>query len=132
MKRSRRPAARRAERPAGTKRPSTGRDSGFSQRVSPAGGPWWRHPALGAALIGVLLYLSTVTFSYVWDDHPLIEQNLLLRGGASLLRQLGSDFWLTSGVNTSGFWRPLISLTYAVDGALWQWRPAGATKQASR
>jgi protein O-mannosyl-transferase len=93
------------------------------RRVASASPQRWI-PALVSALAAFLLYAPSTRYGFVWDDHSLIENNTYLRGWSALLTQLHSDFWLTLGTNASGYWRPLVSLSYAVDGALWHWAPA--------
>jgi len=90
------------------------------------GGRFGRGPqaVLAAALAALVLYLPGLGGGFVWDDHLLIEQNPLLRSGAGLARALTTDFWAASGgANASGLWRPLITLSYALDGALSRWDP---------
>ncbi|HVP14090.1 MAG TPA: tetratricopeptide repeat protein [Terriglobales bacterium] len=77
---------------------------------------------LVSALAALLLYIPGLGGGFVWDDHLLIEQNPLLRSPAGISRALGADFWAASGgANSSGIWRPLITLSYALDGALGHW-----------
>jgi tetratricopeptide (TPR) repeat protein len=77
-----------------------------------------------AALAAFVLYLPALGGGFVWDDHLLIEQNPLLRSTAGLARALLGDFWAaSSGAHSSGLWRPLITLSYGVDGALSHWTP---------
>jgi Flp pilus assembly protein TadD len=64
------------------------------------------------AAVAVLLYLPTLQFHFVRDDHDLIEHNPVLKSG--LLRILTSDFWATLQTR-SGLWRPATVLSYAVD-----------------
>jgi protein O-mannosyl-transferase len=75
------------------------------------------------ALVALAFYLPSLRYGFVWDDHRLVEHNPLLRTGHGLLQWMRSDFWVMSGANASGFWRPLVSLSYAVDGRLGQWQP---------
>jgi len=79
---------------------------------------------LAVALAAVVLYLPGLGGGFVWDDHLLVEQNPLLRSTAGLGRALTGDFWsASSGAHSSGLWRPLVTLSYAVDGALSHWTP---------
>ena len=79
---------------------------------------------LAAALAAFVLQLQGLGGGFVWDDHLLIEQNPLLRSSAGLARALLGDFWAaSSGAHSSGIWRPLITLSYGVDGALSHWTP---------
>jgi protein O-mannosyl-transferase len=80
---------------------------------------------LAAALAALVLQSRGLGGGFVWDDHLLIEQNPLLRSSADLGRALLGDFWTaSSGAHSSGLWRPLITLSYGVDGALSRWNPA--------
>lgn len=89
----------------------------------PPRGRSWLAP-LVAALAGLALFLPAVHGGFVWDDHLLVEQNPLLRSGPGLVRALTSDFWSASGgAGASGLWRPLISISYAAEGALSHWDP---------
>lgn len=83
----------------------------------------WAHPALMSALFALLLYLPTLRYGFVWDDRWLIETNPALRGGAGLGRLLLSDLWTPAGLST-GFWRPVVVLSYWIDGHLSHWNPS--------
>jgi tetratricopeptide (TPR) repeat protein len=72
--------------------------------------------------LGALAYLNTLGGSFVWDDHHLIVHNTLVRQ-SSPLPALLSDFW-QEGERT-GFYRPLVSLTYFLEFRLWRLAPAG-------
>ena len=92
---------------------------------APATGPLGRfhglaHPSLWSAALALVLYLPALGDGFVWDDHWLIEANPALRGGGGLLRALVSDFWAPTG-SASGYWRPLVVLSYGLDGALSHW-----------
>lgn len=83
-----------------------------------------RHPALWSALAAIALYLPTLGYGLVWDDHDLIENNTLMSAPGGLLRLMRSDFWVGSGQH-SGFWRPLISLSYWLDLRVFGGQPWG-------
>src|SRR5262245_34336778 len=74
------------------------------------------------ALAALLLYARTVGFAFVWDDLDLVVRNTALQesGWARLLLR---DFWESTGGGT-GMWRPLVTLSYRVDGVLSNWQPA--------
>ena len=99
-----------------------------------AGGPyrrsiWRRGLAHGPSLLllwGVTLwlYLPTLGYRFVWDDHLLVVDSTVIR--APGLR--GLWFLLTHGlgeVRLSAYYRPLQSLTYWLDWRLWHLRPLG-------
>ncbi|MFN8588025.1 MAG: hypothetical protein U0704_09535 [Candidatus Eisenbacteria bacterium] len=81
--------------------------------------------AIVPALLVLAMFAPSLRYEFVWDDERLIVHNVMLRSADGLLRALRSDFWLTVGERASGFWRPLITLSYAVDGRLFGWKPWG-------
>ena len=82
----------------------------------------WRHPAVLAGIAAALLYQGVRTLGFVRDDHDLIEANPYLRAGGWLGKLLTSDFWSSSG-GASGLWRPLVVLSYWIDGRIGHWQP---------
>lgn len=99
--------------------------SGSARAARPGSGAAAQRAAwLVPALLALLLHAPSLGWGWVWDDHQLIEQNAALRAPAPLARALVSDFWATSGPDASGLWRPLVTLSYAVDGAVSHWNPA--------
>lgn len=84
---------------------------------------WWRHPAVGSALLALLLYLPVFRYGFVRDDRELFADNPFVRAHGYLWMLLSSDFWSSSGAD-SGLWRPLVTLSYWVDGRLGGWLPA--------
>jgi tetratricopeptide (TPR) repeat protein len=97
-------------------RPAAGRRrADSSARGAPA---WaWAVPALAA----LVLYARALRFAFVWDDWDLIVRNAALQG-PEWGRTLVQDFWQSTGGGT-GMWRPLVTLSYRVDGVLSQWQP---------
>ncbi len=81
-------------------------------------------PELWVALIALALYLPSLGYEFVRDDHELIRANPFLRRDGWLVQLLTSDFWRASGRN-SGMWRPLVVLSYWIDGRVFQWQPWG-------
>jgi tetratricopeptide (TPR) repeat protein len=73
------------------------------------------------ALAVLLLYARSIGFMFVWDDLDLVVRNTALHesGWAKLLLR---DFWESTGGGT-GMWRPLVTLSFRVDGVLSQWQP---------
>jgi protein O-mannosyl-transferase len=82
-----------------------------------------RPPALAAAafvaLACALAYRGAVELGFVWDDHVLVAANPALSGLSGLGEALGSDLYLgkASGSASSGYWRPVAVLSYAVNAA---------------
>ena len=77
----------------------------------------WSLPALAA----FVLYVRTLRFAFVWDDLDLIVRNAALQG-PRWWGTLAQDFWQSTGGGT-GMWRPLVTLSYRVDGVLSGWQP---------
>jgi len=99
--------------------------AGRSGPAPRARGPaWWRHPALGAALLALLLFLPAVRYGFVRDDRELFADNPFMRNPGYLGQLLRTDFWSSTG-GESGLWRPLVTLSYWVEGRLGGWMPAG-------
>jgi protein O-mannosyl-transferase len=90
-----------------------------------------RHAGLLAVLAAFALYLPTLRYGFVFDDQMLIQDNRNLEWSA-LGRLLGSPLWAIGehGVpqeyqHLGHFYRPLISLSYLVDKALYWGQPRG-------
>ncbi len=71
---------------------------------------------LACPLAAILLYLPTRNHDFVFDDRGVIEQNRLLRDGGQIPRLLLAPYWNAPG-HPSTLYRPLTSLTYALDRA---------------
>ncbi len=83
---------------------------------------WMTHPALLSALIAFLLYLPSIGFDFVRDDHELIVRNAFLRRDGFLGRLLTSDFWASAGQGAH-LWRPLVTLSFWIEGRAFGWSP---------
>jgi tetratricopeptide (TPR) repeat protein len=84
-------------------------------------------PAILLALL-VCLSLGVSLFGgFVWDDAPLIVDNSLIKSPSGISRILTSGFWETGDRHDRfrSFFRPVVSLSYALDYAVWGLRPAG-------
>jgi Flp pilus assembly protein TadD len=83
-----------------------------------------------ATLLAVAVALSlgvSLRGGFVWDDAPLISENRLVQDPSEILNILTSSFWETGDRHDRfrSFFRPLVSLSYALDYAVWGPRPAG-------
>jgi Flp pilus assembly protein TadD len=113
------PRSRRGPAPANAAAPAAA-----SGDPPAARGPlaFLRHPALGSALFALLLYAPGLGGGFLRDDHFLIERHPYLHATDWLVRLLTSDFWApVSGA--TGMWRPLVVLSYWVDGRIGGWAP---------
>jgi protein O-mannosyl-transferase len=64
---------------------------------------------------------------FVWDDRPLIVENRLIKDPAEVGTIFTSGFWQAGDRHDRfrSFFRPLVTLTYALDYAVWGLRPFG-------
>jgi hypothetical protein len=80
----------------------------------------------------ILLFVTAVAYGglrhagFVWDDIPLIVQNQAL-SEASIWSIFTSDLWAASGAGEieSGYYRPLVLLSFALDRWLFDLEPLG-------
>jgi tetratricopeptide (TPR) repeat protein len=73
-----------------------------------------------AALAAVAFaYATALTGPFVWDDYDLIVENPLIAGPASVWDHFRQPFWSSPFVESHTFYRPLITLSYALDHRLW-------------
>ena len=85
-------------------------------------------PALVAvAVVALLACGGSLYHGFVWDDRPLIVENRQLRESGGLASLLTSGFWQSGDHHDRfrAFYRPLVSLSYALDTAVWGCLPAG-------
>lgn len=88
----------------------------------------WVHPLLWLAVIAaaVLPYLNSLPNDFVWDDRPLILEDHQIRSPRHLSDIFLRDFFSHSEDQVKyGYYRPVITLSYMVDLAVWGLRPAG-------
>lgn len=97
----------------------------------PPAAPGWTPPQrLAIALVfllAVAAYAALAMAGFVFDDVPLVVDNTLTGDLGNLPRFFTTDLWQTAGSAQvdSGYYRPLMLLSLAVDRALWGLSPAG-------
>jgi protein O-mannosyl-transferase len=86
-----------------------------------AGIPWWLYPLL--CLLIMLAYLPTFTGTFLLDDNPLIKDNPYIREVHSVSSYLTQEDGITNKIggnmHHTGYYRPLLNLTYCIDYKLW-------------
>lgn len=75
-------------------------------------------------LLTVLMYLSSVKYQFVWDDHHLIEGNAQIQEIGNLPKSFATGFLFFSGDNAA-YYRPFITMSYMIDFLLWKNLPPG-------
>jgi tetratricopeptide (TPR) repeat protein len=76
-----------------------------------------RHATWLLPLLAVLAWARSLANGFVWDDRMLIADNPLLVGPDAVRAAFG-DFW-AAGTAGSGYWRPLVTLSYVAERAAW-------------
>lgn len=85
----------------------------------------WFHPII-LVTITFLVWGISLQNGFVWDDRILIQKNESTISRISLSTAFFSDFWSTdTEAGTSNYYRPLVTLSYMVDYALFGLNPAG-------
>ena len=76
------------------------------------------------SLLGAALYLHTLRFGFVFDDQHLIANNAFLREPWSPLLAFAHDFWHGTRFGAV-YYRPIVNASFALNGRLLGWGPAG-------
>jgi tetratricopeptide (TPR) repeat protein len=76
-----------------------------------------------AALIACAVYLPSLRNRWALDDHGLVELNPAAHSIEAALHAAFSPYWPHQGDFSAGLYRPLVTLSYAVDWALSGGRP---------
>jgi protein O-mannosyl-transferase len=81
---------------------------------------------LVAPAIAVLCYWNSLGGDFVWDDQKLIVEDYSIKNPRDLFQILGNDFFFRHENDVGyGYYRPLTTLSYAADHALWGESPRG-------
>jgi len=76
------------------------------------------------SLLAAAPYLLTPGFAFVFDDRHLIVDNPFLRDHASLLTAFAHHFWHGTRYGAA-YYRPMVVASFALNGLLLGWGPAG-------
>jgi tetratricopeptide (TPR) repeat protein len=83
----------------------------------------WLAAALGFV---ALVYANGLSGPFVRDDHQLIEEEPRVHSLRPLGEYFGVAFWRNpAGPRNAAYYRPLTTLSYAIDYQLWDGAPAG-------
>ncbi|HUU41102.1 MAG TPA: tetratricopeptide repeat protein [Desulfatiglandales bacterium] len=92
--------------------------------------PWW--PYFIISLLVVLVYLPSLNGGFILDDSPLIKNNPYVKEMKSIASYLAQEDGITdkrdTGTYHTGYYRPLINITYWIDYKLWGMNAAGFRK----
>src|SRR3990172_4407065 len=72
--------------------------------------------------ISVLLYLNTLSNTFVYDDAYVISENYFIKSWGNLPKLFTKDYLPFPGELS---YRPIVTLTYFFDYAIWRLNPLG-------
>ncbi len=84
--------------------------------------PWLT--VLIITLVGIAVYLSSLSGEFIWDDIHFISDNTYLRSPSYLPLIMTGDVAAGSG-EVYNYYRPLTTVTYLFDFSFWGLNPAG-------
>ncbi len=88
-----------------------------------------RRPAIllsAVALIIFFLYISTLSFEFVWDDHVQVESNPLVLSWKAVPRAFHSSLWFPMTPDGKGnYYRPFFTIWSVLNHSLFGFRPWG-------
>jgi len=73
-------------------------------------------------VISFLVYANSLSNSFVWDDQAVVAENAFVRQGNNIALIFSPDYFYVSGEMT---YRPLVTLSYFMDYAIWKLKPFG-------
>jgi len=89
-------------------------------RKSKYSGFW---PYVLVTILVALVYVPTFSGGFLLDDRPLIQNNPYVKTFHSPISYLAQEDGVTDGVDTgdyhTGYYRPIVNLTYSIDCKLW-------------
>jgi hypothetical protein len=79
----------------------------------------WPVATLVVAVGGALLFAPSMGGDFVWDDRPLIVDDMRLRTLDGVMASVTGDFFdWASDAQGYGYWRPAVTLSYALQRAI--------------
>ncbi len=88
---------------------------------------WFGFPII--ALLAIIVYLPTFTGDFILDDRSLIEKNPYIKEMHSIGSYLSQEDGITDeedlGIHHTGYYRPLINITYWIDYKIWGMKACG-------
>lgn len=72
--------------------------------------------------VSALLYINSLSNTFVYDDVYIVTENYLIKSLENLPKLFQKDYLLLSGELS---YRPIVTLTYFIDYAIWQLNPLG-------
>ena len=87
---------------------------------------WWWAAAALVSVVTFAVFAETLAYDFVWDDRSLILRDVRIRSLGGVIEAFGSDFFRNSDETVRyGYYRPLITVSYALDFWMWRTEPMG-------
>jgi protein O-mannosyl-transferase len=89
---------------------------------------WLKKPAILLVLLSIatfVLYIGTLTFPFVMDDHLQVANNLAIRDWHNLPKIWGRDMWANFTHSQQVYFRPMFTTSSMLNYALFQLQPWG-------
>jgi tetratricopeptide (TPR) repeat protein len=94
--------------------------------VSSDSSRWWWLAAVLVSIMGFAVYAECLSYDFVWDDRSLILRDVRIRSVSGVFEAFSSDFFRNSDETVRyGYYRPLVTVSYALDFWLWRTDPMG-------
>lgn len=84
---------------------------------------WWKRPIAIFSLITLALYFFSFFNQFVWDDEQFIYRNEYVRDFA--VEKIFTTNTVAGAGELSNYYRPLTTLSFAIDYQFWQLNPFG-------
>ena len=84
----------------------------------------WLSPCVPIA-ISVAAYLGALRCGFVWDDDDIVVNNVVIRNIGRALIPFGLGYWRTHHMSAGQIYRPIRTVSLAVDYAVWGMDPLG-------
>lgn len=75
-------------------------------------------------IVGFFTYLSSFSNQFVWDDDHFFYQNILTQNLSHIKEIFLTNTTAGAGAE-SNYYRPLATISFALDHAIWGWNPIG-------
>lgn len=83
---------------------------------------YFRKTLILIVFVSALLYINSLSNTFVYDDVYIITENYLIKSPGNVSKLFQRDYLLLSGELS---YRPVVTLTYFIDYAIWQLNPLG-------
>ncbi|MBI5328550.1 MAG: tetratricopeptide repeat protein [Deltaproteobacteria bacterium] len=86
----------------------------------------WLIPYSVICVLVFAIYFNSLSGDFIWDDTHHIANNVLIKDLRNIPLFFTKDFWENSWAHTtSRLYRPLVTLSFAIDYYFWRLNPAG-------